>query len=228
MNNSKYEELIKIYQKQAHTFEIFRNGVLDSFRLEPDLNGGNYGDNHSIIHSIKSRLKNPANLLSKIIRKEQENEGREINSENIFQEITDFAGIRILHLYQDQFPIIHNFIMNKISNGDWSIREKPIAYSWDPDSSDFLKTLGLEVTIKPSHYTSIHYVIQPPNNNDVTCEIQVRTLFEEIWGEIDHTINYPKKTENFASREQLRVLSKLVSTGTRLADAIFRIENNSK
>ena len=69
----------------------------------------------------------------------------------------------------------------------------------------------------------MHYVIKPNNNeNAICCEIQVRTLFEEIWGEIDHSINYPNKTESIACSEQLKVLSKLSSTGTRLADSIFR------
>ena len=76
--------------------------------------------------------------------------------------------------------------------------------------------------IKDSYYTSIHYVVKPKSDSNICCEIQVRTLFEEIWGEIDHTINYPSPTDNKACREQLRVLSKLVSTGTRLADSIFR------
>ena len=69
-----------------------------------------------------------------------------------------------------------------------------------------------------------------PNNrqNNIVCEIQVRTLFEEIWGEIDHTINYPKKTDSVACGEQLRVLAKLVSTGTRLADSIFRSHSEHK
>ena len=64
--------------------------------------------------------------------------------------------------------------------------------------------------------------------SDVTCEIQVRTLFEEIWGEIDHTINYPHATNSIACKEQIRVLAKLVSTGTRLADSIFRTYDKYK
>ena len=40
-------------------------------------------------------------------------------------------------------------------------------------------------------------------------------------GEIDHTINYPHATNSIACKEQIRVLAKLVSTGTRLADSIF-------
>ena len=72
--------------------------------------------------------------------------------------------------------------------------------------------------------------IKPNNNNPnpICCEIQVRTLFEEIWGEIDHSINYPHPTDSVACKEQLRVLSKLVGTGTRLADSIFRTLNDQK
>lgn len=80
---------------------------------------------------------------------------------------------------------------------------------------------------RDTYYTSVHYVIKPNNElSNITCEIQVRTLFEEIWGEIDHTINYPHQTEIIACKEQLRVLAKLVSTGTRLADSIFRTYND--
>ncbi|WP_315782452.1 hypothetical protein [Bradyrhizobium sp. SZCCHNPS1003] len=30
-------------------------------------------------------------------------------------------------------------------------------------------------------------------DSPLSCEIQVRTLFEEIWGEIDHQLNYPRR-----------------------------------
>ena len=47
-------------------------------------------------------------------------------------------------------------------------------------------------------------------------------MFEEIWGEIAHSINYPHPTESVACKEQLKVLAKFISTGTRLADSIFK------
>ncbi|MCX4379221.1 MAG: hypothetical protein OSJ61_24145 [Lachnospiraceae bacterium] len=47
-------------------------------------------------------------------------------------------------------------------------------------------------------------------------------------GEIDHTINYPHATNSIACKEQIRVLAKLVSTGTRLADSIFRTYDKYK
>ncbi|MDT7850178.1 RelA/SpoT domain-containing protein [Methylophilus sp. VKM B-3414] len=204
------------YKDNRHLFERFQNGVVDFFRLDPSfiINGAN------VIHTIKARLKDEDHLREKINRKCSED--MPITAENILTKITDLAGVRILHLYQDQFPIIHQRIMGQISSKEWALHEPPKAYSWDPEATDFFKNLGLTPEIKETFYTSIHYVVKPKEDSEIICEIQVRTLFEEIWGEIDHSLNYPKPTENIACKEQLRVLSKLVSTGTRLADSIFR------
>lgn len=182
-------------------------------------------NNESVIHSIKTRIKDPEHLRDKLYRKLEE--GKNINKENFRFEITDLVGIRILYLYQDQFKIIHNQIMQQIEkNREWTLVEPPKAYSWDPESAQLFDDLGIEHDIKDTYYTSVHYVIKPCNNeHSICCEIQVRTLFEEIWGEIDHTINYPHPTESIACREQLKVLAKLISTGTRLSDSIFRSHN---
>jgi ppGpp synthetase/RelA/SpoT-type nucleotidyltranferase len=212
------DELVSLYKEQNHLFEQFKNAVVDCFRLEPTLNQ----TGSPTIHSIKSRLKDPSHLREKLERKSQDSNSEPITRDNFFKRITDLTGVRVLHLYQDQFPLIHSFIKQKIESQDWYLAEKPIAYSWDPEAAHFFEALGLEVKLKESYYTSIHYLIKPKASSDVCCEIQVRTLFEEIWGEIDHTINYPTPTNSRSCKEQLRVLSKLVSTGTRLADSIFR------
>lgn len=152
-------------------------------------------------------------------------EGRIITTDNFRNEITDLVGIRILYLYPDQFITIHNEILKQVNQRkEWKFVEKPNAYTWDPEAAKLYDKLGISHEIKDTFYTSVHYVIKPYNDNtqSVCCEIQVRTLFEEIWGEIDHTINYPHKTESIACREQLKVLAKLISSGTRLSDSIFR------
>lgn len=215
-------EAVFQYKNQKHIFQRFLNGVVDSFTLEPRLN--EYSK--PVLHSIKHRIKDESHLKEKMLRKW--NSEDPITSDNIFEKITDLAGVRVLHLYQDQLPIIHEFIMGMVENGDWVLHEAPVAYSWDPESQRFFESLGLKVDIKESYYTSIHYVVKPGNDERIKCEIQVRTLFEEVWGEIDHTVNYPEKSTSQATKEQLRVLSKLVSTGTRLADSIFRLEDSSK
>lgn len=217
--NQNIEEAVNAYKQKQFEYEQFLAGVLVFFQRHPILNRKPL----PIIHSIKSRLKDPEHLAEKLERKLLK--GVEITKDNIFTSITDFIGVRVLHLYQDQFEAINAAITEKVNNGDWIFVEEPKAYTWDPESVQFYNGLEIKTELRDTFYTSIHYLVKPNNQNLICCEIQVRTLFEEIWGEIDHTINYPQPTDSVACKEQLRVLQKLVSTGTRLADSIFRTLN---
>lgn len=214
-------ECVQHYKENNHKFSQFLNNVKYFFETEPPFN-----DSNSVIHSIKGRLKDPEHLQEKLARKWHE--ANPITVENMFERVTDLAGLRILHLYQDQFPTIHKKIMEQVETKDWFFAEEPKAYTWDPETVGFFEKLGIPCHQKESYYTSIHYLVKPREDSYIVCEIQVRTLFEEIWGEIDHTINYPQPIDSIACKEQIRVLSKLVSTGTRLADSIFRSYNDHK
>jgi len=214
--SKEISEAVDAYVLKQFEYEQFLAGILVFFQKHPTLNNKPL----PIIHSIKSRLKDPDHLADKLRRKLSK--GEVITKENIFTSITDFIGIRVLHLYQEQLEPIHIAINEKVACGDWVFVEPPKAYTWDPESVQFYNNLDIHTELKDTFYTSIHYLVKPNNQNPICCEIQVRTLFEEIWGEIDHTINYPNPTDSIACKEQLRVLAKLVSTGTRLADSIFR------
>lgn len=211
--------MVDLYREKKTLFQFFQRNVESVFQNDTGLNTGI----PTIIHSIRSRLKDEQHLADKIRRKHEE--GRDITTENLFREITDFAGVRVLHLHQAQFDRIHSFIKGKVKSKVWRFREPPVAYTWDPESQVYFRKLKIKTELKPSYYTSVHYLVSPANEDgdSISCEIQVRTLFEEAWGEIDHSINYPNKTAKLANIEQLRVLSKLVSTGSRLADSIFKV-----
>ena len=205
------------YHSQRHNLSIFANGVREFFADHPTLACGPF----PTIHSVKFRLKDPEHLRTKIVRKKVD-ENREITPQNLFTEVTDLAGVRVLHLHMEQFESINQAIRDQIAAGHWFFFEAPKAYTWDPDSQEFYKALGLDTQVKESHYTSVHYVVKP-NDTPVACEIQVRTLFEEVWGEIDHAINYSSPTNTpLACKEELRVLAKMVGAGTRLCEAIFK------
>lgn len=208
-------EIIEHVRQNIHTLEVFLAGVETVFRKEPSLLVPT-----PVIHSLKVRLKDWSHLEGKIQRKQAD--GVEITKDNVFDRITDFAGIRVIHLHQAQFTPIHACIQKQIESHDWVLFEPPKAYTWDPESRAFFEGHGLAVQVKESFYTSIHYVVKPRLDSIATCEIQVRTLFEEIWGEIDHAINYPTPTTNVSCREQIRVLARLVGAGSRLADSIFK------
>jgi putative GTP pyrophosphokinase len=225
MTNLKEDDInsvVDYYEEIKHRLELFHVSVESFFTKHPILNKKPF----PIIHSLKTRLKDPDGLRDKIKRKHEK--GIKITKDNLFSEITDLSGVRVLHLYQDQFKAIHEQILDMIRGGDWAFVEEPQAFTWDPESKIMYDNLEIKNSVRETYYTSVHYIIKPNNNstNPVCCEIQVRTLFEEIWGEIDHSINYPHETKDVSCREQLRVLSKLVSTGTRLADSIYRTLND--
>lgn len=217
---SQIETLLAVYDDSVNDIEILKRQVSDFFLLNKELNTGLPPS----VHSVKARIKDRNHLKDKVERKLAR--GDDINIENLFDEITDLAGVRVMHLYQDQFEQIHNAIQGQIDKGYWILGERPKAYTWDPESIAFFNQFDLEVIQKESSYTSIHYLVKPHEKFPFYCEIQVRTLFEEIWGEIDHSINYPTPTDKIACREQLRVLSKLVGAGSRLADSIFRVHHD--
>ena len=218
MNTEDKIVLDYLNPEKQYELKAFLQTVLFFFENNPALKG--------IVHSVKSRMKDPEHLKDKIQRKLKS--GKIIDENNLFTVVNDLIGVRVLYLYQDQFQLIHNELLKKVDETkDWMFVEAPKAYTWDPETREYFEKLNIHTEVRDTYYTSVHYVIKPNNAlSNITCEIQVRTLFEEIWGEIDHTINYPHPTEIIACKEQLRVLAKLVSTGTRLADSIFRTYND--
>lgn len=218
MNTEDKIVLDYLNPEKQYELKAFLQTVLFFFENNPALKG--------IVHSVKSRMKDPEHLKDKIQRKLKSE--KIIDENNLFTVVNDLIGVRVLYLYQDQFQLIHNELLKKVDETkDWMFVEAPKAYTWDPETREYFEKLNIHTEVRDTYYTSVHYVIKPNNElSNITCEIQVRTLFEEIWGEIDHTINYPHPTEIIACKEQLRVLAKLVSTGTRLADSIFRTYND--
>jgi ppGpp synthetase/RelA/SpoT-type nucleotidyltranferase len=211
------EGALAAYDERHFELSTFLFGVSKWFEAHPRLRQSPF----PIVHSVKTRMKDRTHLADKLLRKAKI--GEIINADNLFVNVTDLAGIRVFHLYQEQFRSIHEEILVKSHNlGDWHIAEPPKAYTWDPESKKFFESLGVETEVKESFYTSVHYLIRPRPDSPICCEIQVRTLFEEIWGEVDHSLNYPHPCDNIACREQLRVLAKLVGAGSRLVDSIFR------
>jgi len=177
------------------------------------------------IHSIRLRIKDPHHLRGKLQRKVLEAKAKKrlfrITPGTLLTRITDLVGIRILHLYTRQIHEIDPILRSVLAEQKYSIREGPFARTWDDESRSFFQSCGIRTQRSPSMYTSVHYVVGSASRTLVTCELQVRTLMEEVWGEVDHSMNYPIPSEVLACREQLRVLARVTSSATRLVDAIF-------
>jgi ppGpp synthetase/RelA/SpoT-type nucleotidyltranferase len=151
-----------------------------------------------------------------------------VTSKNLFVKINDLAGLRILHLYTQQVGAISAGLQELFVEESYTLLEGPTARTWDDESRSFFKSINIKTKKSPSLYTSIHYVIKPNRKTKYTCEIQVRTLMEEVWGEVDHSINYPHRSKSLACREQIAALARATSSCTRLVDSIFRSHVDSE
>ena len=178
-----------------------------------------------VVHSTKQRTKDPEHLRAKLRRKligaKESNKAFDIDEDNLFKRINDLAGFRIIHLHTRQVKEIHDELSAVFDEQRWILVEGPIAKTWDDESRRYFRALKWETEESESMYTSVHYVVQPNSRSEVTCEIQVRTLMEEVWGEVDHTINYPVTSPSQSCREQIKVLARLTSSCSRLVDSIF-------
>ena len=210
------EKLVEEYSSSRNLVERFQIQLLGLLSNSTELSG--------LVHSFRSRVKTEASLRDKLNRKyiEAKRSGRSfgITRGNLLTEVNDLAGLRILHLYPRQIREIDQRIRSLLSEEKLDLREEPFARTWDDEYRDFFKECGFVVQSSPSLYTSVHYVVESASRRTTTCEIQVRTLMEEVWGEVNHSINYPHEVDNLACREQLKVLARVTSSATRLVDSI--------
>lgn len=167
------------------------------------------------IQRIETRIKRPESVVDKILRHEQLfNAGLAPDS---FKKMPDTVGGRIVVFVLSHLPLVDNALR---TNPRLQICEtkpnQPVAYL----RSDVKRRLGLthlQQRDKPSGYSSLHYVarlkIQEPFRGwSPWFEIQVRTLAEDVWAEIEHQLGYkPRKRTSLEVRRQFTVLGSHLS-----------------
>lgn len=209
-------DAVKAFEAKRQDFETDATNLQNRLLANAELK--------KLIHSIKWRAKAPSHLKDSLERKAlralQSKTAFDITADNVFDRLPDLAGVRVLHLHMRQMEKIHPLILKVIADEGYVLSGKPEAKTWDLEYEQMFKDLKLKVKRNESLYTSVHYVIKQNHTTRRLCELQVRTLAEEVWGEISHTINYPHETDSVACKEQLKVLARVVSGCSRLVDSL--------
>lgn len=173
----------------------------------------------SDVHSLKVRVKDPEHLIAKIVRKKCESPELSIGLEDYRSKVTDLVGLRALHLFKDQWRPIHDFVTES-----WELNEEPIAYYRAGDPDALLKAFeqaGCAVTEHPYGYRSIHYVIKSQPDKELRMvELQVRTIFEEGWSEIDHSVRYPRLSSDPYLMHVLTIFNRLAGSSDEMGTFI--------
>lgn len=242
-----WEELCLIYDDYSVNKFVKYEKILEDFTntyLKP-LSRGNSTENKNKeevkVHSIRSRVKNAEHLLEKIIRKKQRNETkyRKLDNVNYEKFITDIIGIRCLILFKEDWKGIHEYITSNFENNPkyyirdsvqdfdedekhYYIAEEPKVHIRDGDSRKIYEDiLSPDHIIDGRDYRSVHYIIK---YKGIYLEIQVRTLFEEGWGEIDHTIVYPYYKKDPVLEEYTQLLNRLSGLADEMGGFFYKIK----
>lgn len=174
----------------------------------------------SMVHTVKSRIKEPDRLIEKIIRKTEDRRLKygddfQFTVDNYKNEINDLIGIRVIHIFKDQWQAIHEFIMKT-----WNVIEVT-ANVRDGDNTKIFEELDIEVRSRVSGYRSVHYLVEfYPTNERVIAEIQVRTIFEEGYGEIDHRLRYSHVEIPEILKSNLLLFNRIVGSADEMASLI--------
>lgn len=127
------------------------------------------------VHTITHRCKATESLAGKLSRPEK--------SYSALAEITDLAGLRITTYFEGDVDLVANILENEFRvDHNASIDKRKYA---DPDRFG---------------YSSLHYVVQLlparirlseySRFNGLKCEIQVRSILQHAWAEIEHDLGY--------------------------------------
>lgn len=171
-NRKKVKEAAVWYEKQRNKY--LRLTAEIEVILRESLN-----EKDIIYHSIESRVKTVDSFREKA--------GRKKYSDPI-NEITDLTGIRIITLFEKEIHQISDIIKELFE----------IDYEKSEDKSDLLDADKMG-------YKSIHYIAELSRNKisetelesyeGLKFEIQIRSILQHAWAEIEHDRNYKFKGE---------------------------------
>ena len=214
----RIDEAVAAFVKMRASFEDFSAGLLEDFQHHKVL--------ADQIHFVKHRVKDPEHLRAKLQRKVLEGKAKgepfDFDAANIFEKVHDLAGIRIIHLNTEQMRVIHPALIDMFKEQTLRLVEEVTANCWDVEYEQFYRGLGIAVRSRDTMYTTVHYIVEANRRTKITCEIQVRTLMDEVWGEVSHRVNYPIESSSRACADQLKVLARLTTGCARLVDSIFK------
>jgi len=123
--------------------------------------------------SIESRLKKPESIVEKMLRR-----GIPLTVEDMEQEMTDIAGIRVICSFQED---LYNLADLLVEQDDVLLISR----------KDYIKNP------KTNGYRSLHLLIDIPiflsqGKKHMKVEVQFRTIAMDFWASVDHKLKYKK------------------------------------
>ena len=137
------------------------------------------------IHSIQTRLKSTSSIAAKM-----EKYGKPFTIENIQENMHDIAGVRVICSYVDDIYTIAAALLNQ-------------------DDITYVEKRDYISRPKPNGYRSLHLIVKVPvffadRRQDMTVEVQIRTIAMDFWASLEHQLHY-KEGEALSEELWLRL-----------------------
>jgi putative GTP pyrophosphokinase len=177
VTSEKVEEMAKTFSRSddfVRTMTYYRCAIMEiqtklnvlnaEFSLQYDRNP---------FESIESRLKKPESIVEKMLRR-----GIPLTVEDMEQEMTDIAGIRVICSFQEDLYSLAELL---VEQDDVLLISR----------KDYIKHP------KANGYRSLHLLIDIPiflsqGKRHMRVEVQFRTIAMDFWASVDHKLKYKK------------------------------------
>ena len=160
--------------------------------------------------TYKARIKSFSSYYEKLIRQKSE----EAALSDSLVCLTDMIGIRVICTFLEDISVILEQLKEI-----FDIRE--------------IERKGADLNFKEFGYESIHVLIAIPEDcipadiddnlplpNDLVCEIQIRTILQDAWAEVEHELIYKSEFTPFDMPLRRKLAS--MNASLNLADIIFQ------
>lgn len=165
------ESILTQYQQLKNLMQPYRSAIsLVKSKLESIDDELKCEENHSPIHLIQARIKSPESILEKLERK-----SLSLSIEGMKQ-LNDIAGVRVVCHYLNDIQYIAQLL---IMHEDIKLVRKANYIEYP----------------KESGYRSLHLVVSVPvylkdRVENVSVEIQMRTIAMDCWATLEHELLY--------------------------------------
>lgn len=176
--NKPFQQMMSFYKCATMEVETKFKVLNEEFSLEYDRNP---------IESIKTRIKSPESIISKLKRR-----NLPISVESITENITDIAGVRVICSFPEDIYLLAECL---IKQDDITLIEK----------KDYIQQP------KCSGYRSLHLIVEVPiflaeEKKPVRVEVQLRTIGMDFWASLEHKLMYKKSVPEDVAAELSREL----------------------
>jgi len=192
MRKRQKEAILISFLKEKQRYEKFADYMIHLIKDDP-------ASPKESLHTIIYRIKDKVRLIEKIDEENKQVKGDEtlITLKNFKERIGDLLGIRLICLRLSDIEALKAYL-------GLLVDEKILRFIRKPDHKrsfilpvDPGETIPEGLNLRCSGYSSIHYQVElgektdaPDELKGLQVELQLRTILEEAWGEIDHKYRY--------------------------------------